>query len=486
MVLSIGVVASVDAKEKYDSWLGGDSTQRIQRPHLNVRRRIQRCGRLQVGYFLAMHGTLAPSPHTRRFGFALVVLSLAAIAWLTLGPAHASSSSIDSHLCLVCGPQAGVDILLNMLLFVPLGVGLRLSGLSPWKAVLICFALSLSIETAQAFIVRGRASTLSDILTNTSGGAIGFWSARTAPMWLAPSRKKAAWLAAMWGAIWLLIQIVSNYSFAPSLSPSQYYGQIAQRGGRAMFHGQVDSARIGTIPIPDGAFADSRSIRQLLLNGAPIVGFVTVAEPTPNFASLIRVADAKQRGIASIAEQGDQLVFSIRTGASNLRLREPAFGMPGVFTRARPPADSAADTLVLSARFNEGTVQLVAQSRSAQRELNVSPRAALAWTVLVPFHGYLESSGVERVAAFFWTSVLLIPLGYWAAALARQSERAAAFALMSVLAALLATGLILVPAAFALKGATPLDWIAAVSGVGIGAALALSFNRDKEKNPARA
>jgi glycopeptide antibiotics resistance protein len=434
-----------------------------------------------------VYGTLAPSPQTRRFGFALVVLSLAAIAWLTLRPAHASSSPIDSHLCVVCGSLGGVDILLNTLLFVPLGVGLSLSGLGVRKAVLICFALSLSIETAQAFIVRGRASTLSDLLTNTSGGALGFWSARTAPMWLAPSRKRAAGLAATWGAIWLLIQIVSSYVFSPSLSPSQYYGEIAhQRGGRAMFHGQVDSARIGTIPIPNGAFADSRSIQQLLLSGAPIVGFVRLAEPTPNFASIIRVADDKQRGIASIAEQGDQLVFSIRTGASNLRLREPALGMPGVFAGAQPPADSAAETLVISARFNDGTVQIVAQTGSAHRELNFSPRAALAWTVVVPFHGHLESDGMERVAAFLWTSVLMIPLGYWAAALARQLERVAAFSLMALFAALLVAGLILVPAAFALRGATPLDWIAAVSGVGIGAALALLFNGNKGRNPASA
>ena len=429
-----------------------------------------------------MHGTFAPSPHTRRFGFALVVLSLAAIAWLTLRPAHASPSPIDSHLCVVCGPLAGVDILLNTLLFVPLGVALNLSGLSPRRAVLICFALSLSIETAQAFIVSGRDSTLSDVLTNTSGGAIGFW----APTWLAPSRKRAAWLAAMWGAIWLLIQIVSSYSLSPSLSRSQYHGEIAhERGAREMFHGQVDSARIGTIPIPNGAFADSRSIRQLLLSGAPIVAVVRLDAPTPNFASIIRVADDKQRGIASIAEQGDQLVFSIRTGAANLRLREPAFGLPGVFTGARAPADSAAETLVISARFNEGAVKLVAQTPSGHRELSVSPRAALAWTVLVPFHGHLESGGMERVATFLWTSVLLIPLGYWGATLTRRLERVAAFSLMAILAALLAAGLILVPAAFALRGATPLDWIAAVSGVGIGAALTLLFNGSRE-NPASA
>ncbi len=271
------------------------------------------------------------------------------------------------------------------------------------------------------------------------------------------------------------------------MSPSQYYGETAhQLGGLAGFHGQVASAKIGTIPIPNGAFADSRSIRQLLLDGAPIVAVVRLAEPTPFFAPIIRITDDKEREITSIAEQGDQLVFSIRTGASNLRLRQPAFGMPGVFAGARPPANSAAETLVISARFNDGTVQLVAQTRSAHRELNFSPRAALAWTLVLPFHGHLESGGMERVAAFLWTSVLMIPLGYWAATLARQLERGAAFSLVGVLAALLAKGMILVPAAFALRGATPLDWIAGVSGVGIGAALTLLFNGHKEKNPASA
>jgi hypothetical protein len=62
-------------------------------------------------------------------------------------------------------------------------------------------------------------------------------------------------------------------------------------------------------------------------------------------------------------------------------------------------------------------------------------------------------------------------------------ERATAFSLVGVLAALLATGLILVPAAFALRGAAPLDWIAAVSGVDIGAVLTVLFNGNTEKKP---
>lgn len=417
-------------------------------------------------------------------GSALVVASLGAIAWLTLRPAHAPSSPIASHLCVICGPQAGVDILLNMLLFVPLGVGLRLTGLSLWKAVFICCAVSVSIEIAQAVTVRGRASTLSDILTNTSGGAIGYWLARSAPTWLAPSRKDAARLLAAWAATWLLIQIVSSYVFSPSLSQSQYHGQTARPGGRAMFHGQVDSARIGAIPISNGALADSRSVRELLLSGTPILGFVRLAEPTPNFASIIRVADDEQRGITSLSEEGDRLVFVIRTGASNLRLREPAFGMPGVFTDVSPRADSAAETLVLSARFDHGNVQLIAQTGSVQRERNFRPRAAQAWSVLVPFHGYLENGLVERLATFAWTSVLVIPLGYVAATLTRQLARPTAFALAGALAALFVAGLILVPAVFGLRGATPLDGIAVMAGTCFGAALAFLYTAVRKKSRA--
>jgi hypothetical protein len=382
---------------------------------------------------------------------------------------------LDSHFCLVCGDLAGVDILLNTLLFVPLGVGLSLSGLSLRKAVFLCFAVSLSIETAQVFIAHGRDATLRDILTNTIGGAIGFWAARTAPTWLAPSRKRAAWLSAIWGAVWLLIQIISSYAFVPSLSQSPYDGHVAhQRGGMAMFHGEVDTAKIGTIPISDGALADSRAIRQLLINGAPIVAVVRLIEPTTNFASLVAVADHKQQLITSVAEQGDQLVFGIRTGASRLRLRQPAFAMPGVFAAAPPPADSAGERLVVSARLNDGTVQLTAETPSGHVERSLSPRAELAWTVVLPHQWLVDGRVVERVITFLWTCVLLIPLGYWAATLMRWSTGVTAFAFMAVLAVLLGAGLIVVPVSFGLKGATLLAWIAAVSGLGTGVALALA------------
>jgi hypothetical protein len=73
------------------------------------------------------------------------------------------------------------DILLNVIGFMPLGFFLfatlnRLDGNSMRHGILItailCFALSLSIEIAQAWIP-SRSSSMTDLISNTFGGWIG-------------------------------------------------------------------------------------------------------------------------------------------------------------------------------------------------------------------------------------------------------------------------------------------------------------------------
>ena len=125
-----------------------------------------------------MQGSVASTPHLRRIGGVIAVASVAAILVATLLPD--AGKPVDSHLCIVCGTLGGVDSILNVLLFFPLGIGLALSGI-PWKrAVLTACALSLTVETAQFLFVPGRDATLGDVVTNTVGGALGFAVARSA------------------------------------------------------------------------------------------------------------------------------------------------------------------------------------------------------------------------------------------------------------------------------------------------------------------
>src|SRR3954469_19639810 len=165
-----------------------------------------------------MKMTVAPAPHLRTAGFVITMVSLAAIGLATLLPASGAASG--SHFCLVCGSFGGVDAVLNVLLFVPLGIGLALSGLPAKRALLAMCALSALIETAQLLVIPGRDSTIGDLLTNALGGALGFAMARYPEDWLRPTPRIARNLLVAWAAIWLTIQIISNFGLAVSLPDS--------------------------------------------------------------------------------------------------------------------------------------------------------------------------------------------------------------------------------------------------------------------------
>jgi glycopeptide antibiotics resistance protein len=63
----------------------------------------------------------------------------------------------------------------NMAMFVPLGflVSLLLPSRTWWIALIACPAISTGIELAQHLYLSGRFATVSDILANSMGGAIG-------------------------------------------------------------------------------------------------------------------------------------------------------------------------------------------------------------------------------------------------------------------------------------------------------------------------
>ena len=126
----------------------------------------------------------------RRLGYWLATAGLAFIFVLTLSPypeaaARAASTPLT---CIVCGDRGGVDVLLNILLFLPLGFGLALADFS-WRRVLIlALLLSFSIELLQMKAIAGRDASLGDVLTNTFGGG-----SRRVPGWpLAGPRTPAA------------------------------------------------------------------------------------------------------------------------------------------------------------------------------------------------------------------------------------------------------------------------------------------------------
>src|SRR5213594_957719 len=125
----------------------------------------------------------------RRTANWLLSLALVAILGATLFPI-AGEEAGGWVVCLVCGDRSTAGVLLNVMLFVPLGAAL---ALRPWptdRCVLAAALLSASIEVAQLYIP-GRDSSLGDVLSNTSGAIIGILLVRAAPTWIRVQGKRA-------------------------------------------------------------------------------------------------------------------------------------------------------------------------------------------------------------------------------------------------------------------------------------------------------
>lgn len=422
-----------------------------------------------------MHTSVAPTPQIRRLGRAITGVSLAAIVFATLLPA--SDPVVGSHLCLICGSLGGVDAVLNVLLFVPLGIGLAVVGARAMLALPAMCAASVLIEIAQLTFVPGRDASIGDVVTNSLGGGLGFALARYATSWLRPSPRFAVLLSVGWCVVWLTIQTASNFGFAPSFPKSSYYGQIArQLGDFELFPGRVVRASIGDVKIADALLDDSQQVQRLLLGGATVGATVIPAGSTYGTAPIVRVADSEQREIALLAQDGSEFLFEVRTGAAVLRFHPPLFALPGVFRADSGGRSEPADTLRLGGSYVANSVRMNAHIGSASNERHIPISGSLGWTMVLPFQWFIEGTLAERVLGWIWTASLLIPLGYWATRVTypfqmqrlRWRPAVIAVAVLTVLT----TGLVLVPRGFGLSAGRLFDWLAALSGVTTGCALA--------------
>ncbi|WZH36711.1 MAG: VanZ family protein [Microbacterium enclense] len=109
--------------------------------------------------------------------------ALAVVGVLTLAPralVRPVQERVVDVLFLVTERWGGVvlaqhsEMMLNIALFVPLGMAVTALLPSRWAPVTVLFgaAVSLSVETAQA-LVPGRVPDVDDIVFNTLGGAVG-------------------------------------------------------------------------------------------------------------------------------------------------------------------------------------------------------------------------------------------------------------------------------------------------------------------------
>ncbi|HEY6947255.1 MAG TPA: VanZ family protein, partial [Gemmatimonadales bacterium] len=214
---------------------------------------------------------MSPGPAPGRRGGLIAVLGLAFILALTLTPQPQNVEQVARTplWCLRCGDLSGMDILLNVILFLPLGFGLRLAGWPRRRVLLAAFATTLLVELTQYFFIVGRDATLSDILTNTTGGLLGMVLAERFPVLLWPGPRAARRLAGAAAVFWLAVQIVTAWGDGVTLPARPFWGQLAPELGQFdRFRGTVTEAKVAGEPMPSARLPDTRGVRERLLAGA--------------------------------------------------------------------------------------------------------------------------------------------------------------------------------------------------------------------------
>jgi VanZ like family len=197
------------------------------------------------------------------------ILWLAVILGVTLVPLEATDGP-SPILCVLCADGALADVVLNAVLFLPLGATLSVAGWRPWRTVGLGALLSCGVETAQ-FVIPGRDPSLSDVLFNTLGMALGIALARSAPTWWQPGPRLADVLAIAGALGATSVLAVTGVLLGPSLPENTYYGEWTQRFGHLEWYGgRVLEASLEGLEIPSGVIARSTEVRQLLLAEATI------------------------------------------------------------------------------------------------------------------------------------------------------------------------------------------------------------------------
>jgi VanZ family protein len=389
----------------------------------------------------------------RRWGWVLTVAAAALIAAATLIPQSVPSCrSTAPRDCWVCDELAGVDVLLNILLFVPLGFGLRLAGVRAWRVVAIAAGASACIELAQLGLIAGRDSSVRDWAANTAGAAVGCALAASWRRLLLPTDDEARRLRVAAAAGFLVATTAACALLAPGFLPTTWYGQWAREGVfPATFTGRVSSVRLDDLPLPDRDFDDSDRVRSELGRSRWTLAIdAAVGTPTPAMSSIFSIFDGQEREMLVVGQDGTDLVARFRTAASNAGFRSPTIVLPAALDCP------AGEPLSITLAYDRGAVSLSAGPRAARSE-RLTPGPAWGWTLAAPFEARV--GGARAAWGMAWLSAWLFPWGYWSFRSGRPVLEVLA------LGALLAVGLGLVPMAFRLSPSGPLEWVGAACGV---------------------
>lgn len=308
-----------------------------------------------------------------RGGTVVTLLGALFIGWMTLRPTAAEADSVVPQSYLL------TDVLLNVVLFVPLGVGLGLQELRPYRTFLAGGLVSGAIEVSQWLWIPGRDATWHDVAGNATGAFLGAilaagWAER-ARWW----RVSGPLLAAALLSAWCLATTLVRPSY-PLQDP--WWGQWGhQLGGLVPFPGRILSFTVNGAAIPDGRLPDWKALGEelrLVETVTATVSFVAGGSVAGR-AQVVGLVTQRGAEILGIWQDGNRF-----TGRWRLRIGDATLRVPVVWLPDRP-APLPGDTVTV--RFSAGRRALGLEASwpggGAIERVPLAPE--LAWIGLVPY-----------------------------------------------------------------------------------------------------
>jgi hypothetical protein len=337
----------------------------------------------------------------RRWG---AILWLFVILGATLVPLEPTEPT-PPIFCVLCGEGSVADGILNAALFFPLGVTLSLMGWRPFRALAVGVLLSCGVEAAQ-LVIPGRDPSLSDVLFNTLGTALGIALVRSAAVWLWPGPRLADVLGIVRGLGVTLVLALTGVLLGPSFPEDTYYAGWAPRFGHLEWYGgRILNASLDGLEIPPaGVIARSGQLREELVSGATLEIRATAGPRPSGLAPLLAIDDAHQREILLLGVDGEDLVYRYRT-------RAVAWGLIGPDIRVVGALRGIAwrDPLSIIVR-RAGSGYCVRVTTSEYCGLGYT--MGRGWVLLLG--GQHVPQRLQPVLDVVWAAALLLPIGLWA------------------------------------------------------------------------
>jgi hypothetical protein len=368
-----------------------------------------------------------------------------AIAILTLQPdPRAVTAAARTPLtCLICGDRGSVDVVLNILLFIPFGFGLRLAGW-PWRRVAAAaFVLSFTVETLQYFVITGRDASLGDVVSNSTGGVLG---AALVPLGFAlwaPSPRLAGRLLIAGCLIWVLLLAAAAWLQAPGAQTWHLNSRWAHHAPDLYpFFGVVESVTLnGNAMPPQGPPPDRGEIAKRLKRGEATLAIDALSGAPTEDHHWVYLMKAGRIPQLSLTQKGRSAVLMVPARASRYKLRPPTLSLADGFP-SRPGVPVS-----LGGGRHGDTVWVKTSYAGEERAIEIRLSPSHGWVMIAPFNFPLGPA--LRLVTGLWLALWTIPLGYWGARTRRPAWAA------GLIGVTLAVGLGAVPA---LGGYAPVHW----------------------------